>query len=585
VVILRSSTLLDSPGIYKIEFNLISLIDRTFKKGVSRKSGPQLKTSIKQQFSSNTFKIQLDKIIDDLYLYTIDFTDKLIKTVLKADFTESHISYFLHAASTNTKGTYLELTEEAVKESTSLASEITDSIIRVLKDEAIYQESNEKLAARVLDLWGGEKYRAERWARTFSADVATNTTLYRYQTSGIEEYQFYATLDKKTSQQCRVLHGTVFKTNSPEAQQYRCPLHFRCRSTLLPVSITTKIPNSLRYENRDFNQPVSQNFKPLEDKLDKDLVKKTLKSIDVFREKYAIPKYILNADTEKRLLKLSVGGNVQPPSTKKTITRATKKKSTLPESKQQKVKIVQQTQNVEFKPLKTTKRVEEWLKQNTKLNYVDFTGVSPEVANRMTESLAYHLNLVPKMKDKIQYFGTIERQLEMDYEHRLKVAINSLVDSGVDRNLAEKFAKTKVQKAVSRVYAHSMNATATKGNFTGVGVGTKYGGDPKKFKAALSKDVAAKWHPMKCDTTKACFDHEFGHVIDDIYGISYNPNIKKLYNSLSEEKMKSSLSGYANTNINEFIAEAWSEYLNNPKPRAVSKEVGDLIMSKIKGDK
>lgn len=337
MVTLVTSTLLDSPEIYKIEFNLISLIDRTFKKGVSRKSGPQLKNSIKQQFSSNTFKIQLDKIIDDLYLYTIDFTDKLIKTVLKADFTESHISYFLYAASTNTKGTYLELTEEAVKESTSLASDITDSIIRVLKDEAIYQESNEKLATRVLDLWGSNKYRAESWARTFSADVATNTTLYRYQTSGIEECQFYATLDERTSQNCRMMHGTVFKVDSSEARQYRCPLHFRCRSTILPVSITTKIPDSLRYENRNFDQPVSQTFQPLEDKLDQDLVKKTFKNIDDFREKYAIPKYILNADTEKRLLKL--GTNIETNLPKKTTTpKVSKTTSTVPKSTPTKAK-------------------------------------------------------------------------------------------------------------------------------------------------------------------------------------------------------------------------------------------------------
>ncbi len=303
---MSSQTLLDSPEIYKIESRLISLIDRTFKKGIYGKSGPHLKTSIKRQFSSNTFKIQLDKIIDDLYLYTVDFTDKLLKTTLNAGFTTRDLSNVLYAASTNTKGTYLELTEEAVKESTGLATEITDSIIRVLKDEAIYQESNDKLAARVLNLWGYNQYRAERWARTFSADVATNTTLYRYQTSGIEECQFYATLDKRTSQQCRLLHGTVFKVNSSEAQQYRCPLHFHCRSTVLPISNTTKIPDSLRYENRDFGEPVSQTFQPLEDKIDKDLVKKTFKNIDGFRDEHSIPQYILNKDVEKRLLKLGL---------------------------------------------------------------------------------------------------------------------------------------------------------------------------------------------------------------------------------------------------------------------------------------
>jgi len=82
-----------------------------------------------------------------------------------------------------------------------------------------------------------------------------------------------------------------------------------CRSTILPVSITTKIPDSLRYENRDFDKPVSQNFKPLEDKIDRDIVKKTFKNIDDFRDKYSIPQYILNKDVEQRLLKLGLSIN------------------------------------------------------------------------------------------------------------------------------------------------------------------------------------------------------------------------------------------------------------------------------------
>lgn len=306
MVTLNPSTLLDSPDIYKIESRFISLLDRTFQKGVKGQSGPKLKNSVKRQFSSNTFKIQLDKIIDDLYLYAINFTDKLIKTTLKADYSERRVSHFLSAADTNTQEGYLELTEEAVNECTDLADEITESIIRVLKDEAIYQESPYKLAKRVLDLWGGTKYRAESWAQTFSADVATNTTLYRYATSGIEECQFYATLDDRTSPNCRMMHGTIFKVSSPEARQYRCPLHFRCRSVILPLSVTSKTPDSLRYENRNFNNLISQKFQPLEDKFDKDLVKQTFKNIDTFRDKYSVPQFILNEDIEKRLVKLGV---------------------------------------------------------------------------------------------------------------------------------------------------------------------------------------------------------------------------------------------------------------------------------------
>jgi SPP1 gp7 family putative phage head morphogenesis protein len=198
------------------------------------------------------------------------------------------------------------LTEEAVKECAGLADEVVESIIRVLKDEAIYQEHPRVLARRVIDLFEGERYKAVRWARTFSADVATNTTLYRYKQQGIEECQFYATIDHKTSPQCRTLHGTVFKTDSSEAKQYKVPLHPHCRSCILPITSLTVVDDSLRYENRDFTKPVDQRFKQL-DSVDADLVKGTFKNIYEFRDKWAVPQFILDEDIEKRLAKLSVG--------------------------------------------------------------------------------------------------------------------------------------------------------------------------------------------------------------------------------------------------------------------------------------
>lgn len=276
------------------------------KKGFSGKSGPHLKKSVKTQFSSATFKKQLDKMIDDICIFSVSYADKLINKSLNAGLQRSHVNHYLSAANTNTPDSYFVLTEEAVNECTDLSQEIVDSIIKVLKDEAIYQESIPKLANRVIELWGGQKYRAETWVRTFTADVATNTTLHRYIQQGIEECQFYATIDERTSPQCRALNGAIFKCESSEAGQYKPPLHFRCRSTLLPIPLTVTIDNNLRYENRDFTKTIGQDLKSSGEVIDSKDVKKIFRNIDTFKEKYAIPKYILDADTEKRLMKLGV---------------------------------------------------------------------------------------------------------------------------------------------------------------------------------------------------------------------------------------------------------------------------------------
>ncbi|MDD4521706.1 MAG: minor capsid protein [Methanosarcina sp.] len=299
--------LLDSPQILAIESRFISLFDRTFRKGVKGQAGPALKNSVKKQFKSATYKKQLDQIIDDLYLETIKQTDKLIKKSLKADLQRSHIFNVLNLAGANTQDDYLMLTEEAVNQSANLSEQITDSIIKVLKEEAIYQEGPDKLARRVLELWGGEKYRADRWARTFSADVAVNTTLYRYTQRGIENCQFYALIDERTSSQCRALHGTIFRSDSNDTRRYHPPLHYHCRSTLLPCPITMEIDDDSRFENRDFTKPLTQDLNPAEEGIDSDIIKKTFKNIEKFKDDYAIPQYILDEDIEKRLIKLGVG--------------------------------------------------------------------------------------------------------------------------------------------------------------------------------------------------------------------------------------------------------------------------------------
>jgi len=177
----------------------------------------------------------------------------------------------------------------------------------MLKDEAIYQEHPTKLAGRVIDLWGGEKYRAVRFTRTITADIATNTSLFRFKDQGIEKVQFYATIDKRTSSQCRMLHGTVMLADSPEARRYIPPLHPSCRSSILPITIFSEYDKSMVFQNRDFSKPMGQNFKTMDEAMDKEAMEKVFKDIDKFKEKYSIPKFIFNEDIEKRLMRLGVG--------------------------------------------------------------------------------------------------------------------------------------------------------------------------------------------------------------------------------------------------------------------------------------
>jgi hypothetical protein len=52
--------------------------------------------------------------------------------------------------------------------------------------------------------------------------------------------------------QCQMLHGTIFDSDSTEASTYTPPLHFRCQSNLLSVTILDEYDDSQLFENRDW---------------------------------------------------------------------------------------------------------------------------------------------------------------------------------------------------------------------------------------------------------------------------------------------------------------------------------------------
>ena len=76
------------------------------------------------------------------------------------------------------------------------------------------------------------------------------------------------------------------------------------------------------------------------------------------------------------------------------------------------------------------------------------------------------------------------------------------------------------------------------------------------------------------------FDHELGHEIDRLLGLRSNADFLKMYGEEAgkgKQSVKDNLSDYANKNSAEFIAEAWSEYLNNEKPRPIAVAVYMLV--------
>ena len=81
------------------------------------------------------------------------------------------------------------------------------------------------------------------------------------------------------------------------------------------------------------------------------------------------------------------------------------------------------------------------------------------------------------------------------------------------------------------------------------------------------------------DDFAAVTDHELGHEIDKLLNASSDFEIREMYSEMMQAgTARDVLSQYSATNVQEFIAESYSEFRNNPSPRELSTRVYNRLI-------
>ena len=92
--------------------------------------------------------------------------------------------------------------------------------------------------------------------------------------------------------------------------------------------------------------------------------------------------------------------------------------------------------------------------------------------------------------------------------------------------------------------------------------------------------------PKGCDSIKSVVEHEIGHMLDFKLGIVDCAEFKRIMSAYDTSYVYNNLSHYAASDNAVFepevVAEAYSEYCNNPSPRVIALKVGTLIDKKYK---
>ena len=253
---------------------------------------------------------------------------------------------------------------------------------------------------------------------------------------------------------------------------------------------------------------------------------------------------------------------------------------------------IESSKKIEFEPAKTIKEAEEYAKGTLGIPNVSYKGVDVTTANEWNRGLSATFRRFPELKENFGFVGECHER-----NKALKpVAKNSYLDELIKNNPSlpkeqlEPFAEKKVRALMRNVsvgkntYAQSWSPSRPDFvQFRGVTVNKEWGKSSSTFLEALQNDVSKKWHPEGCSSIRSVLDHEVGHQLDSLLGISNLPEIKSLFDSRSQAQITEGLSTYAwnNQNANkygEMIAEAWAEYCNNPEPREIAKTVGSRII-------
>lgn len=281
----------------------------------------------------------------------------------------------------------------------------------------------------------------------------------------------------------------------------------------------------------------------------------------------------------------------------KTKEETVKAEAQIKQAKQSQTTAKVRIARYEILLLDKAKDVVKWLESHYPSIQMKFDDMAkqPQTLKEFAISASEHLIRYPELKKKINMLGSIKEQFEYHKQEMLKEAekkhkIKYKRDFTEDEKKAELAAITRQLDREGRspgtntsTYAYSDPKDTYKGN------GTFWNSEEFPYSKAISsikRNIKSKWHPVGTASVKAMIDHEFGHKIDELLDLRNNKIFKIIHKGFQDITLKkkknkkyiiNNLSEYGTKNEAEFIAEAWSEYKNNPKPRVIAKYIGRLI--------
>ncbi len=398
--------------------------------------------------------------------------------------------------------------------------EATRNVIqKSLLEGTTLQERMKALREAAPELAVMAKHRIEAIART---EITRADSLGRIASAKQNEdaigFEFSAIMDDRTTEICASRHGLVMRIDDPRLAENTPPLHVRCRSVLLTLTIYD-YPDGLLTSHEFDDVPHSMQRPEDIEEVEK----------------------LLRAEMQ---------------------------------------------QVIEEIEAKTIKEANELAVKLGVAHNADFKGLDLSAANELIKGIVENKKIFPELPT-FDFVGSCQNHNSFLRDVKAKKIFEKNADFLRKKNPnfsdEEILSAVKRQIKIAKVSFNTLAFAKTNEGAKGISLNNAHF-STKEIRDLLDENnyfglvntVRLKYHPEGCATIKATIDHEIGHQIDNLLNVRTDMHILKLYNT-NKSQMKENLSEYAGTMVEEFIAEAWSEYLNNENCRPLAKEVAERV--------
>ena len=469
----------------------------------------------------------------------------------------------------------LTLSQAATQFSKDKAAEITRTIQRGMVEGSTVQS----LTRQIASVTNKHKRQAEALVRTSVNHISSEarSAVNKANDDILKGEEYVSVLDGRTTIGCAALDGKILGFDEPPFT----PRHWNCRSLRVPVLQDRFQEEGLEGTRASMDGPVSA----------KRTYSGWLKGQSKeFRVQVLGKERAALFDAGKLSLDDFVDANGNPISLKQlqvldgaTNVRKTPKVVIKPTPGTGKIP----GQTKKFVPAKTIKEAEKFAQENGLARVAKFGKLDIETANEMNQSMLESIERMPALKGRMSFMGSAQENNRIFYAET--VAYNADFYRKSYPQWSEKVviqvAKKESKKRKTTGYAFARDKVPDKNGWRdfykdtdGISFNEKWGSASsiQKFKDSIASDVKSKWHPEGTEALRSVMDHEIGHQIDYLLELRKNPEIINLYTQYKPQ-MGEYLSRYGAKNVAEFIAESWTEYINNPTPRPLAKQIGDII--------